>query len=143
LSATTADFLDRTVTITLGLDGSGRVDVVRAATRIGSGNAMNSSGRCVLRPRREDRRRLDLQREPGSSPIRTSAITTGSPARSNGEDDVPADRADPFSRANLRVLARRRFIQSRQCRPEIEAAEVRWLEVAEMAEQLAQGTSVA
>ncbi len=48
------DFLDRTVTITLGLDGSGRSTSSRAAMRIGQASAMNSSGRAFSDQGRED-----------------------------------------------------------------------------------------
>ena len=141
------DFLDRTVTITLGLDGSGRMDVVAGGYED------------WVRQRYEQQRQVRSPTKPGEQ------ATARSPAgnrrlsykdqrdydRLPGEIDrlqaeVVADEAelsdaslymrDPDGFANLTDRIARN-------RAEIEAAEVRWLEVAEMAEQLAQTTGVA
>ncbi|HVM22421.1 MAG TPA: ATP-binding cassette domain-containing protein [Sphingomicrobium sp.] len=149
------DFLDRTVTITLGLDGTGRVDVVAGGY--------------------EDwvRKRYEAQRAPppargrgqegGSGRIDTptpSALrASSSPASGRGKlsykdqrdyDRLPAeiDRLQAEVAADERALSDpdlytrdpRRFAQLTERiarnRAEIEAAELRWLEVAEMAEEL-------
>ncbi len=96
------DFLDRTVTITLGLDGSGKVDVVaggyedwvrqryeahRARRRPAPRRREAPKARSRLRP-------VDpgLRRGTRSSPTRTSATTIGCRGRSTGcRREVAAD----------------------------------------------------
>ena len=73
------DFLDRTVTITLGLDGSGKVDIVAGGYEDWERQA--DAGRCSQRRPGSSRRRAAGPRpSPGastrSSPTRTSATTT-------------------------------------------------------------------
>jgi ABC transport system ATP-binding/permease protein len=139
------DFLDRTVTITLGLDGSGKVDVVAGGY--------------------EDwvRKRYEVARAPAKSQTRTAPkqqSTALMPSLGNKKltykdqrdyDRLPAqiDRmqadiavaeaalSDPdlYSRDPDRFAALTESIARN--RTEIEAAELRWLEVAEIAEQLA------
>ena len=81
-----------------------------------------------------------LRRGTGSSPTRTSATTTACRAKSSGcEAEVAADEAalhdpDLYSRDPERFAELTERIARN--RAEIEAAELRWLEVAEMAEQL-------
>jgi ATP-binding cassette subfamily F protein uup len=141
------DFLDRTVTITLGLDGSGKVDIVAGGY--------------------EDwvRKRYDVARAPAKAGVQTRGALKGEesgPLPSQGnrklsykdqrdydrlpqeierlEGEVVADEAalhdaglyarDPMRFAELTERVARN-------RAEIEALELRWLEVAEMAEQLA------
>ena len=145
------DFLDRTVTVTLGLDGSGKVDVVAGGyedwVRSGSRTAAACSAypgagrgsgslRLSPRPKRgtsssyKDQRDLDrLARrkssgwKPKSRPTRTSCTAPTSISRT------------PALRRLTKAIAEKRAAK--------EAAEHRWLEVAEMAEQLARGASVA
>jgi ATP-binding cassette subfamily F protein uup len=141
------DFLDRTVTITLGLDGSGKVDVVAGGY--------------------EDwiRKRYEAHREPRTARSAESSKKAPPPGarpapgnkkltykdqrdydRLPGEIDklqaqVAADEAalhdadlytrDPDEFASLTERIARN-------RAEIEAAELRWLEVAELAEQLSE-----
>ena len=152
------DFLDRTVTITLGLDGSGKVDIVAGGY--------------------EDwvRKRYEAQRSSpsggGGAERRRGSVTVGAPASSVGSADsspqggaakklsykdqrdydrlpdeierlqraVAADEAT-LSDPDLYTRDHKRFAELTERiarhRADIEAAELRWLEVAEMAEQLA------
>jgi len=138
------DFLDRTVTITLGLDGSGKVDVVAGgyadwekrrspppARGRGNGGRPTPSSLRSSSPPASGRGKLsykdqrDLDRLPGEV------------ARIDGEiaaielllHDATLYARDPdrFAELTERASALRR---------EKEAAEERWLEVAEMAEEL-------
>src|SRR4051812_39304469 len=139
------DFLDRTVTITLGLDGSGKVDVVAGGY--------------------EDwvRKRYEVARSPTKAGAQTPGAPKDSgPAPSQGnrklsykdqrdydrlpaeierlEAEVAADEAslhdpDLYSRDPDRFAALTERIARH--RADIEALELRWLEVAEMAEALA------
>ena len=86
------DFLDRTVTITLGLDGSGKVDIVAGGyedwvRKRYEAHSLPGEGRGpAARSSRSRLRLLDpgLRRGAQAVPTRTSAITTGCPARSSG-----------------------------------------------------------
>jgi ATP-binding cassette subfamily F protein uup len=137
------DFLDRTVTITLGLDGSGKVDVVAGGY--------------------EDwvRKRYEAVRSPAKAAARAKSASAPGPRASAGnklsykdqrdydrlpgeierlEAEVAADEAalhdaDLFTRDPNRFgLLTERMARNRA---EIEAAELRWLEVAEKLEALA------
>ena len=154
------DFLDRTVTVTLGLDGSGKVDVVaggyedwakrRSSPGRGGGSRAAADGggappatkaraasplhqpSAGPPPRAgEDRRKLsykdqrDLDRLPGEI--------------ERIEREIAADEAaladpDLYTRDPKRFAALMASIERK--RAEKEAAELRWLEVAEMAEGL-------
>jgi ATP-binding cassette subfamily F protein uup len=141
------DFLDRTVTITLGLDGSGKVDVVAGGY--------------------EDwiRKRYEAHREPRTARSAESSKQAPAPGPRPGpgnkkltykdqrdydrlpgeidklQEQVAADEAalhdadlysrdpDEFARLTERIARNR---------AEIEAVELRWLEVAELAEQLSE-----
>jgi len=134
------DFLDKTVTVTLGLDGSGKVDVVAGGyedwvrKRVDAKPAVKKS---AAAPKADDRPsgpkaklsykdQRDLDRLPGEV------------ARIDGEimaiEDAMADpdlyARDPKRFADLTARAA-------QLRDDKDAAEMRWLEVAEMAEALA------
>ena len=141
------DFLDRTVTITLGLDGSGRVDIVAGGY--------------------EDwvRKRYEAHRSPAKAEAPCGAKATPSGARGprlspgnklSYKDQRDFDRlpgeidrlqtlvvADEKSLSDPDLYTRdpKRFAELTERiarhRADIEAAEVRWLEVAEMAEDLA------
>ena len=145
------DFLDRTVTITLGLDGSGKVDIVaggyedwvrkryeahRSPAKAGAQAARAPTAKAapsaLLDP--------GLRRGTEACPTRTSATTTDCPARSSGcrprsrrtrtrshDPDLYTRDPDRFAGLTERIARNR---------AEIEAAELRWLEVAEMAEAL-------
>jgi len=134
------DFLDRTVTVTLGLDGSGKVDIV-------AGGYEDWAKRRVAGP-------------PKRSPVKTTPNSAAGPRPSPGNklsykdqrdlDRLPAEierlgaaiaadeealhDPDLFVRDRARFNALTKAIETN--RANIEAAEQRWLEVAEIAEQL-------
>ena len=137
------DFLDRTVTVTLGLDGSGKVDVVAGGY--------------------EDwARRKSAPAQAGVQPVRSAKVEAAGPRRSPGnsgklsykdqrdldrlpgeiekiEAAIAADEAaladpDLYTREPKRFAALMDHIA--RLRADKEAAELRWLEVAEMAEGL-------
>ena len=151
------DFLDRTVTITLGLDGSGKVDVVAGGYED------------WIRKRYQEHRKSPLPRAGGggggSSPSSAKeGKPSPEPAPAGGrggkkltykdqrdydrlpgeierlEAEVSADEAalhdvDLYTRDPDRfAMLTERIARNRA---EIEAAELRWLEVAELAEQIA------
>ena len=163
------DFLDRTVTITLGLDGSGKIDIVAGGYEDwirqrytdhrspAKGSKAGAQGGAKAAP----------SGAPGPRPSGSPQSTTlrGAPSSGNKlsykdqrdydrlpgeierlETEVAADEAalhdpdlyardpDRFARLTERIARHR---------ADIEAAEVRWLEVAEMAESLGRGESVA
>ncbi|MFL6776455.1 MAG: ABC-F family ATP-binding cassette domain-containing protein [Sphingomicrobium sp.] len=140
------DFLDRTVTITLGLDGSGRVDVVaggyedwirkryeayrhpqRTAAK-GRTQKPEESGprnsQATTKLSYKDQR--DFDRLPGEIERLEAEVAADEQALS--DPDVYTRDPDRFARLTERIARNR---------AEIEAAELRWLEVAEMAEALA------
>ena len=151
------DFLDRTVTITLGLDGSGKVDIVaggyedwvrkryeahrsfptggagaerrrgRAAANTPSVSSADSSPGAGAAARRKlsykDQR--DYDRLPGEIERLQAQVAADEQALS----DPHLYTRDPMQFAELTERIARH-------RADIEAAEVRWLEVAEMAEEL-------
>jgi ABC transport system ATP-binding/permease protein len=135
------DFLDRTVTITLGLDGSGQVDVVAGGY--------------------EDwvRKRYQAVRTPSQAKTKTAVAPGPRPLPGNNKlsykdqrdyDRLPVEierleaevAADEAALHDPDLYARNpdRFTQLTERiarnRAEIEALELRWLEVAEMAEAL-------
>jgi len=136
------DFLDRTVTVTLGLDGSGKVDIVAGGyedwakrRKQSTSSAAKSKTAPLAEPRKsapsaklsyKDQR--DLDRLPGEIEKLEAEIAA--------VEDVLADpdlyTRDPKRFADLSAMATK-------LRDERHAAEERWLEVAEMAEALAEG----
>jgi ATP-binding cassette subfamily F protein uup len=134
------DFLDRTVTITLGLDGSGKVDVVAGGY--------------------EDwiRKRYQDHRPQRATPKEKASSTTSRPSPAQkltykdqrDYDRLPAEierleqavamAEEQLSDSDLYSRDPKRFAELTESiarnRAEIEAAEFRWLEVAEMAEAL-------
>jgi ATP-binding cassette subfamily F protein uup len=135
------DFLDRTVTITLGLDGSGKVDVVAGGYED------------WIRKRYDDHRRSPAGKAPAPAPV---AKPKAHAAKLSYKDQRDYDRlpgemeklqaqiaADEqtLSDPDLYVRDPTRFAELSariaRHRADIEAAELRWLEVAEMAEALA------
>jgi len=140
------DFLDKTVTVTLGLDGSGKVDVVaggyedwvrkrfqeRAPAKAGAQErkALKETGPGP-RPSPgnkklsfKDQRDFDLL--PGEIERLEASIATDEQALH--DPDLFARDPQRFAELSERI-ARHRV--------EVEVAELRWLEVAELAEQLA------
>ena len=143
------DFLDRTVTVTLGLDGSGKVDIVAGGY--------------------EDwvRKRFEDHRTPAKAGARSREAPEGKksetlPSQGNKKlsykdqrdfDRLPAEidrlmhliAADEKALHDPDLFARdpQRFAELTERiarhRADIEAAEIRWLEVAELAEQLIPG----
>ena len=136
------DFLDRTVTVTLGLDGSGRVDIVAGGY--------------------EDwvRQRYEAVRSPAKAGAQERKLASPGPRTSGNKlrykdqrdyDRLPGEierlereiaaaeealrDADLYSRDPMRFAELTEIIARN--RAEIEAAEHRWLEVAELAEGLA------
>ena len=136
------DFLDKTVTVTLGLDGSGKVDIVaggyedwvRQRYQAHRQPAKAKEGGAVAQPQQKaaasklsykDQR--DFDRLPAEIE-RLEAAVAADEERLHDPDLFARDPGD-FARLTERIARHR---------AEIEAAELRWLEVAEMAEQLAQ-----
>ena len=148
------DFLDKTVTVTLGLDGSGKVDIVAGGyedwvrKRYQAKSSPPASGRgsrggpvaddnpspSALRassPPASGRGKLsykdqrDLDRLPGEIERLEASIATDEEAL----HDPELFTRDPKRFAELTERIARH-------RAEVEAAELRWLEVAEMAEAL-------
>jgi len=140
------DFLDRTVTITLGLDGSGKVDIVaggyedwvrkryeahRAPAKAGSSarGAPKEEKTGFLPP--QGSRKLsykdqrDYDRLPGEIERLEAEVAADEAALA--DPDLYARDPDRFAKLTERIARNR---------TEIEAAELRWLEVAEMAEAL-------
>lgn len=140
------DFLDRTVTVTLGLDGSGKVDVVaggyedwakrRAPAKAGASSSsvpkkkeegtgpLRSQGSGVAKKLSfKDQR--DLDRLPGEIEKLEGAIAA---------DEAALADPDLYTRDPKRFAALMASIERKRAEKEI--AELRWLEVAEMAEGL-------
>ena len=144
------DFLDRTVTVTLGLDGSGKVDVVaggyedwvrqryvdhggtRTPVRAEVRGAASAAPGGAPGPRTSPGNKLsykdqrDLDRLPGEIERMEREIAA---------DEESLHDPDLFARDPARFAELTERIAHN--RAEVEAAELRWLEVAEMAEQLA------
>jgi ATP-binding cassette subfamily F protein uup len=137
------DFLDRTVTVTLGLDGSGRVDVVaggyedwvkrRSASAPGKAKKVEATesrplpgDNAVASRKLSYKDQRDLDRLPGEIEKLEAAIRA---------DEAALADPDLYVRDPKRFAALMAGIEKK--RSEKEAAELRWLEVAEMAEGLA------
>ncbi|HEX6741122.1 MAG TPA: ATP-binding cassette domain-containing protein [Sphingomicrobium sp.] len=142
------DFLDRTVTVTLGLDGSGKVDVVaggyedwvrkRYQTHRSPAKAEAQAARSAEKqapppgPRPSPRNKLsykdqrDYDRLPGEIERLEGAVAADEAAVH--DPDLYARDPQRFAELTERIARNR---------AEIEAAELRWLEVAELAEALA------
>ena len=136
------DFLDKTVTVTLGLDGSGKVDIVaggyedwvRQRYQAHRQPAKAKEGGAVAQPLQKPaasklsyKDQRDFDRLPAEIE-RLEAAVAADEERLHDPDLFARDPGD-FARLTERIARHR---------AEIEAAELRWLEVAEMAEQLAQ-----
>jgi len=136
------DFLDRTVTITLGLDGSGKVDVVaggyedwvrkryeaaRAPAKAAAKEAPASQPRSGSAARKLSYRdQRDYDRLPSEIERLQAEIVNAEEALH--DPDLYTRDPERFAKLTERIARNR---------TEIEAAEYRWLEVAELAEQLA------
>jgi ATP-binding cassette subfamily F protein uup len=139
------DFLDRTVTITLGLDGSGKVDIV-------AGGYEDWVRKRYQEHRAPARAQAPSKAAPAAPEPRSSPANTKLTYKDQRDYDrlpaeierleaaVAADEAT-LSDPDLYTHNPKRFAELTERiarhRADIEAAEVRWLEVAEMAEALA------
>jgi ATP-binding cassette subfamily F protein uup len=153
------DFLDRTVTITLGLDGSGKVDVVAGGYEDWVRKRYEAH-RSPAKAGAEAAAKAARDRAPGPRPSGSlqSSTLRGAPSPGNklsykdqrDYDRLPgeverlqalvADDEQALSDPDLYTRDPKRFAELTariaRHRADIEAAEVRWLEVAEMAEIL-------
>jgi len=140
------DFLDKTVTVTLGLDGSGKVDIVaggyedwakrrsapqgspgKRGVQVGAKTTADGASRSSAGNRKlsfKDQR--DLDRLPGEVARIDGEIAALEEALH--DPTLYARNADRFAELTRRLEA---------LREEKDAAEHRWLEVAELAEQIA------
>jgi ATP-binding cassette subfamily F protein uup len=132
------DFLDRTVTVTLGLDGSGKVDVVAGGFADWEAKRVKPTGRSVasktsapapMPQKAKVKLSYKDQRDLDHLPAQIEMIQAGI-----ARDE--ATLADPnlYARDPKRFQALTAAIDA--ARMKKEAAEVRWLELAEMAEGL-------
>ena len=131
------DFLDKTVTVTLGLDGSGHVDVVAGGyedwerKRRVRPEARKAAARPAAAPPTQARVKLSYkdQRDYDGLPARIEAIDAAVARDEALLADPDLYRRDPagFARLTAAIEAARR---------EKEAAELRWLDLAEQVEAL-------
>jgi ATP-binding cassette subfamily F protein uup len=145
------DFLDRTVTITLGLDGSGKVDIVAGGYEdwakrksplpksggagggpVKNGNKPSPSALRASSPPASGRGKLSFkdQRDLDRLPAEIERIERDIAAAEQTLHDPDLYARDPSQFASLTQ-------RIEQLRAEMDAAEMRWLEVAELAEALA------
>jgi len=148
------DFLDRTVTITLGLDGSGKVDVVaggyedwvrkRYEAKAPPRRAKRDGGACGVQGSEPPPSAFRAATSPQAGRNKLTYKDQRDYDRLPGEIErleatVAADEA-ALSDPDLYTRDPGRFAQLTERiarhRADIEAAELRWLEVAEMAEAL-------
>ncbi|HVU29464.1 MAG TPA: ATP-binding cassette domain-containing protein [Sphingomicrobium sp.] len=136
------DFLDRTVTITLGLDGSGKVDIVAGG--------YEDWIRKRYQEHRSPAKGQASSKAPLSTPRPSAGMTKLSYKDQRDYDRLPLEierlekmvAADEESLSDPDLYTRdpRRFAELTERiarhRADIEAAELRWLEVAEMEEAL-------
>lgn len=140
------DFLDRTTTMTIGLDGSGRAEIVAGGYReletvwqarprtppappgSRAGTRPASPGTAPARTKLGFKERHDLERLPGRIAELEAAI-----------DRIEAALADPALYTRDPDRFGRLTAELGTLKAELEAAEERWLEVAERAEALAGG----
>jgi ATP-binding cassette subfamily F protein uup len=146
------DFLDRTVTITLGLDGSGKVDIVAGGYEDWVRKRYEQHRSSPAGGGGAERRRGSVAPSVGSadSSLRGAAARKLTYKDQRDYDRLPGEIerleaqvvADEAALHDADLYARdpQRFTELTERvarnRTEIEAAELRWLEVAEMAEQL-------
>ncbi len=143
------DFLDRTVTVTLGLDGSGKVDIVaggyedwvrkrfedhRTPAKAGARSREAPEGKKSATLPSQGNKKLSYkdQRDFDRLPAEIDRLVHLIAADEKALHDPDLFARDPQSFAELTERIARH-------RADIEAAEIRWLEVAELAEQLIPG----
>ena len=144
------DFLDRTVTITLGLDGSGKVDIVAGGYEDWVRKRYDEH-RSPAKARTQDAAKAARDRAPGPRPSPGNKLSYKDQRdydRLPGEIDrlqaaIEADEA-ALSDPDLYTRDPTRFAELTERiarhRADIEAMELRWLEVAEMGEALARAS---
>ena len=133
------DFLDRTVTVTLGLDGSGKVDVI-------------VGGYADWIAKRDPRKAVKVEKKAASAPPPPKPVSAKLSYKDQRDLELLPKRVEELEAAIARdedMLAdpalytrdRKRFDALtgaiEKARAEKEAAEMRWLELAEKAEGLA------
>jgi ATP-binding cassette subfamily F protein uup len=132
------DFLDRTVTITLGLDGSGHVDIVaggyedwerKRRRRAEPAKTAAPSKAAAAKPRAQTKLTYKDQRDLDLLPHRVEEL-----GAAIARDEAALSDPDLYQRDPERFAALTRAIDI--ARAEREAAEHRWLELAEKAEAL-------
>jgi ATP-binding cassette subfamily F protein uup len=140
------DFLDKTVTVTLGLDGSGRVDIVaggyedwvrkryqavRSPAKAGAQGAAKAAPSGAPGPRPSSGNKLSYkdQRDFDRLPGEIERLEASIAADEDALHDPDLFARDPKRFAELTERIARH-------RTDVEAAELRWLEVAEIAEAL-------
>ncbi|MBY8821992.1 ABC-F family ATP-binding cassette domain-containing protein [Sphingomonas colocasiae] len=134
------DFLDRTVTVTLGLDGSGHVDIVAGGyedwerqrkARLQPARAVAKAAPPPPPPPAKARTKLSYkdQRDLDLLPGRIEEIEAAI-----ARDEATLADPDLYTRDPKRFAALTKAIDD--ARTERDAAELRWLELAEMAEAL-------
>ena len=139
------DFLDRTVTVTLGLDGSGKVDIVAGGyedwvrKRFEDHQPQRAQNRDTavvskdaVPPTAAKKLSYKDQRDLDRLPDEIARLE-----REIAEDEATLHDPDLFARDPRRFAELTERIARH--RAEVEAAELRWLEVAELAEALSQG----
>ncbi|HEY0147597.1 MAG TPA: ATP-binding cassette domain-containing protein [Allosphingosinicella sp.] len=136
------DFLDRTVTITLGLDGSGKVDVVaggyeewvrqrkQASAAASKASAATKAASAPAAPRQQTKLTYKDQRDYDLLPGRIEELE-----KQIARDEQALADPDLYTRDYARFAALTAGIE--KARTERDAAEERWLELAEKAEALA------
>jgi ATP-binding cassette subfamily F protein uup len=133
------DFLDRTVTITLGLDGTGKVDVVaggyedwerKRRPHVHNAKVPEPSKAAPATPRRQTKLSYKDQRDYELLPERIDQLE----AEIARDEDILSD-PDLYTRDPARFAALTAAIE--KAKAERDAAEERWLELAEQAESLA------
>jgi ATP-binding cassette subfamily F protein uup len=133
------DFLDRTVTVTLGLDGSGHVDIVaggyedwqRKRTPRSEAKKPRAAGAAPPPPpQRQTKLSYRDQRDYDLLPKRIEELDAAI-----ARDEAALADADLYARDPKRFDAL--MAATAKARDEKEAAELRWLELAEQAEALA------
>ena len=136
------DFLDRTVTVTLGLDGSGVIDIIaggyddweakrtRRTTKPKSPtSSAPSSGAASPPPKAQTKLSYKDQRDYDLLPKRIEEIETAI-----ARDEAALSDPDLYAKNPDRFAALTKAIE--QARADKDAAEERWLELAELAETL-------
>jgi len=134
------DFLDRTVTVTLGLDGSGHVDIVaggyedwerqrKARLQPARGAAKAAPPPPPAPPKAKTKLSYKDQRDLDLLPGRIEEIEAAI-----ARDEAALTDADLYTRDPKKFAALTKAIDT--ARAERDAAELRWLELAEMAEAL-------